>query len=201
MGIFFFVPVSFSEFMKSLWLNLLIFLLAAGIVSGQEVVYVNTANLILRDRPEKGYNVFCILQPPCPLKVDKYDDGYKNDKTVTDKFYRVSVSYTDNNGIYHRIGGWVLKKYVVTNLAGVTVPGLNTRSQVEPSAVGLFTEVDVDDGGRFNSALFPSPKYKGGELQPAPPKRVYHKGPRGGCFYIGSKGRKIYVDKNFCIGK
>ena len=28
--------------------------------------------------------------------------------------------------------------------------------------------------------------------------RTYHTGPRGGCYYINSKGNKTYVDHSFC---
>lgn len=59
---------------------------------GQEYLYVNTDNLILRDRPEKKYIVFAILHAPCQVKVERYEDGYKNDRAVKEKFYRVSIS-------------------------------------------------------------------------------------------------------------
>ena len=38
-------------------------------------------------------------------------------------------------------------------------------------------------------------------IQPAGPStttRVYHKGPRGGCYYLNSKGTKIYVNHDLC---
>lgn len=28
--------------------------------------------------------------------------------------------------------------------------------------------------------------------------RVYHTGPRGGCYYYSSSGRKVYVDRSYC---
>lgn len=28
--------------------------------------------------------------------------------------------------------------------------------------------------------------------------REYHRGPRGGCYYINSKGKKVYVDHSYC---
>ncbi len=32
----------------------------------------------------------------------------------------------------------------------------------------------------------------------AAPQRKYYRGPRGGCYYINSKGNKQYVDRSFC---
>lgn len=32
----------------------------------------------------------------------------------------------------------------------------------------------------------------------AAPSRKYYRGPRGGCYYINSKGKKEYVDRSFC---
>ena len=49
-----------------------------------------------------------------------------------------------------------------------------------------------------NAREFQPPKYKGGEKQAGPVKRVYHKGPRGGCYYVNDRGKKIYVDKGLC---
>ena len=30
------------------------------------------------------------------------------------------------------------------------------------------------------------------------PQKKYTKGPRGGCYYINSKGKKVYVDRSYC---
>jgi hypothetical protein len=57
------------------------------------------------------------------------------------------------------------------------------------------------DHRKFNAELYPPPKYKGAEKQPAPFKRVYQHGPRGGCYYRDRKGKKVYVDKSHCGGK
>ena len=32
----------------------------------------------------------------------------------------------------------------------------------------------------------------------SPPSRVYHEGPRGGCYTYTASGRKRYVDHSFC---
>jgi hypothetical protein len=86
----------------------LVFLLciAAAACYGQERVYVNTNNLVVRDRPERQYNVFAILRPGCPLKVEPYGSGYKGNKAVKARFYRVSLSYRDDAVHGHIIFGW-----------------------------------------------------------------------------------------------
>ena len=187
-------------------LRFLVFILlsaVSAIASGQEVVYVNTDNLVLRDRPEKMYNVFAILHASCPLKVERYEDGYKNDKAVTNKFYQVSISYNSDNGIHHYVGGWVLKKFVVTDLSKITVPGVDTASQSLVSIVPLVRYMGDDEHNpnKGNAAQFLPPKYKGGEKQPGQVARIYHSGPRGGCYYLSGKGKKVYVDKKFCKDK
>ena len=36
------------------------------------------------------------------------------------------------------------------------------------------------------------------DLLPAPPARTYIRSPRGGCYYLNSKGNKTYVDRSLC---
>ena len=170
---------------------------------GQGYVYVNTHNLILRDRPEKIYMVLAILHPPCKLKVEPCERFYINNTIVKHKFYEVSISYKDDKGIHHYVGGWVEKRYVVTGKDKITAPGTDMGLELNESEVKLIPGISDDrhDPNKFNAALFPAPKYKGGEKQPAPFKRIYHKGPKGGCYYVNQKGKKVYVDKHFCKGK
>ena len=169
---------------------------------GQEYMYVNTDNLILRDRPEKVYNVFAILHAPCRLKIEPYEDGYRDDKAVTRKFYQVSISYADDDGIHHYTGGWVEKRYMVNDLDKVTLPGADKSAEIEASVVVMIPYMGDDEhnpnGG--NAGAFQAPKYKGGEKQPPPYRKVYQLGPRGGCFYMNRKGNKEYVDPKFCKG-
>ena len=83
-------------------------LIAVNIVSAQDTVYVNAHNLILRDRPETRYNVFAILQAGCPLKVEPFEDGYKNNKSVRSRFYRVLISYGNDAGYsLHTKNDWM----------------------------------------------------------------------------------------------
>jgi hypothetical protein len=175
-------------------LPVVILLLAcSGTLTGQQYVYVNTDNLILRDRPEKKYTVFAILHAPCRLLKEAYEAGYKNDRPVTNRFYQVSFSYNDDAGIHHHTGGWVEKKYVVNDRNSVTI---NTayRDTLNITEVPLIRYSGSDaHNPNQNASEFLPPKYKGGERQPQAMRRVYHKGPRGGCYYVNSKGRKVYV--------
>jgi hypothetical protein len=165
-----------------------VLLIQVSIACAQQTVYVNTANLVLRDRPEKQYNVFAVLQPGCPLKIESYEAGYKNDKKVTARFYQVSIDYRDNENINHHIGGWVEKNYVSQT------PKQNSGRNITE----LMKVVVPDDNETFNASQYPPLKYKGAEIQPGPPKRIYHKGPRGGCYYLNGAHKKVYVDKSLC---
>jgi hypothetical protein len=64
----------------------------------------------------------------------------------------------------------------------------------------------------FTSVFFSTPSAIGKEnkrnlqeqIQKKPRKkrvlksRVYIKGPKGGCYYLNSKGKKVYVSRNLC---
>ena len=173
------------------------------VTRGQEFVYVNTDNLILRDRPENAYLALAILHTPCKLKVEKYEDGYKNNKEIKAKFYEVAINYWDERKYHHYISGWVEKRYVVADKSMIKVPVDDTALDLHASIVKLIPsgEDDAHNPNKLNWADFPGPKYKGGVNAPSPVKRIYHKGPKGGCYYISPKGHKVYVNKSFCNGK
>ncbi len=175
-------------------------LIAVNIVSAQDTVYVNAHNLILRDRPETRYNVFAILQAGCPLKVEPFEDGYKNNKSVRSRFYRVLISYGNDAGGSNRIFGWVEKRFVVPALGKVTVPGTD-KTGTKPVTRFMLALHPGNDENKFNAGQFPPPLYKGAEHQPGAAKKTYHSGPRGGCYYLNASGRKVYVDKKFCGGR
>jgi hypothetical protein len=166
----------------------------------QSYVYVNTDNLIMRDRPEKTYKVFAILHAPCKLEVEEINEGYAENKAIVGNYYQVAFRYKDERGISHYTSGYVMKKHVVKQLSAVTVKGVDTTNEL------AFTEIPADeneDPDEFNCAMYTYPKYKGGELQFEPgllgPK-IYMEGPRGGCFYLSKNGKRIYVDRKFCNG-
>ncbi len=187
--------------MSLLRLTILVWLFsAANVVFAQDTVYVNTRNLILRDRPETRYNVFAVMQAGCPVKVEPYEDGYKGNKSVKSRFYRVLLRYANNAGGYSRIYGWVEKRFVVPALSKVTVAGTD-KTGTKPLTELMQPVHPANDENKFNAAQFPPPAYKGGEYQPGIAKRVYHRGPRGGCYYLSANGRKVYVDKQFCGGR
>lgn len=167
--------------------------------SGQEYVYVNTDNLILRDRPEHTYMVFAVLHAPCRLVLEPYGNGYANDKRVKSRFYLVSFSY-DEDGNNHYVRGWVEKRYVVRERSKVRGLGIDTSLNLSATRPQLYSYMgdDKHNPNKFNAALYQAPRYKGGEPQPVAPKRVYHSGPRGGCYYINAKGKRVYVNSKMC---
>ncbi len=197
-----------SMFLKKAILFIVI-CLANSYAYGQEYMYVNTDNLILRDRPEKVYVVFAILHAACKVRIEPYESGYKNDKKATSRFYQVSITYNNDgtpgeDGIMeHYVGGWVEKRYLVSNLDKISVPIPDEKSGIVATEIALepYMGDDEHNPNNGNARLFKAPKFKGGEKQPAPFKRIYHTGPRGGCFYMSEKGTKVYVDGKLCNGK
>ena len=176
---------------------LLLTLLIIAIVPAwaQQYMYVNTDNLILRDRPEKVYNVFAILHAPCRVKIEPYEQFYNKNHAVTSRFYDVSITYEDA-GIHHYLNGWVEKKYLVADTNKIDVPGAKMNLDISESEV-IVTPYIGDDKHNPNykgsARDFQAPKYKGGEKQPEQFRKIYQKGPRGGCYYINAKGKKVYV--------
>jgi len=171
--------------------------------AAQEFVYVNTDNLIIRDRPQRQYRVVAIAHAPCRLKVEPYEPAYWDSLAVKKQFYRVSLQFDDAKGIHNHFGGWVEKKYVVTDTAKINWPVAQKGLALSASIVKVPSYMGEDERSPdpMNYADFRYPAYKGGVNQPPPPRRVYHKGPKGGCYYMGKHGRKVYVDKRFCGGK
>src|SRR6478735_8629154 len=103
----------------------LLFVLPGNAVA-QDHLYVNTNNLILRDRPESTYVVLDILHAGSKLKRDSSDKGYVKDKQVNARFYEVELNYQaeDGHSVYKH--GWVEKKYVVPDIRMITAPGADT---------------------------------------------------------------------------
>ncbi len=174
---------------------LLILLLLTGSAIGQEYVYVNTDNLLLRDRPEKEYNVFDVLHAPCRLQRLPYSDAYKEDRAVKNKFYHVVLTMQDEaTRRTYSSYGWVEKQYVVKDHDKITARYSDSSEFIS------FTKTELScDPYDFNFRSYPCPQYKGGEKNLPPPfKPKYCKGPRGGCYYINQKGRKVYVESKMC---
>ena len=167
---------------------------------GQEYVYVNTNNLLLRDRPTKPYNVWAVLHAPCRLKVEQFDRVYMNDKTITARFYQVGLRYTDEWHYSHYFGGLVDKRYVVTDTSMLKGDIKNKGLALNASLVPIeptYHNKDITPED-MNWWQFPGPVYKGGDPMPPPVRRVYHRGPRGGCYYYSKAGKKVYVEKSVC---
>ncbi len=167
----------------------------------QDFVYVNTDNLILRDRPGNKYMVFAILHAPCKLKVEPYDSIYLNNNKVKERFFRVLISYTDSRNFRNYLTGWVEKRYTVNSTDRITVKGINKTLELNESKVSIEPEDYDADHEHLNWEQFPGPKYKGGVNSPLPFRKIYHKGPKGGCYYVNKQGKRIYVDKSFCNRK
>ena len=178
-----------------------LFLFYATLSAAQEYVYVNTDSLLIRDRPENEYLVTAVLHAPTRLVIEQNDEGYAKNKVVTSRFYNVSLQYRGDDNRSTKIDGWVEKKYVVRSKSLITFRGTDTTQDLAFRRIFLIPFIGGDecDPNDFNCRDFPYPKYKGGEKSfPAPVKRVYHTGPRGGCYYIGPSGNKNYVDPKHC---
>jgi hypothetical protein len=180
------------------YLFYLVFIFLSITTSAQEFAYVNTDNLILRDRPEKNYRVQAILHAPAEVEIQPYLRIYQHNKVITDHFYRVRFVYKQSSSATVSTWyGWVEKKYTVSAEAEVTGRRADTTADV---IYGIsYMGADRRDPNPQNQAGFPPPKYKGGETKFAAPfRKVYHRGARGGCYYINRKGHKQYVDPRFC---
>ena len=91
-----------------------------------------------------------------------------------------------------------------------TVISENANLRGTPAASGKVVDISTADP----STLYSSPIAVPREPAPTPPvyvapqrtapartpssDRSYIRGPRGGCYYYGSSGRKVYVDRSLC---
>ncbi len=173
---------------------------------GQEYVYANTNNLLIRDRPDKIYNVYAIANKGCVLKLQPITSGYENKKALTAGFYYINVKSKQTKNGHTSMDAWVSKRYVVKSLSEITYSKNDTSNNTFPELVDLipYFGPEEDDPNNYNCYQYPWPKYKGGEKSfPSKhkPGHVYYRGPRGGCYYIAPSGRKVYVDGKFCKPK
>lgn len=173
---------------------------------GQEYVYANTDKLLIRDRPEKLYLVYAIANRGCALQLQPDQKGYEDKKALIAGYYYIrAISKQTKNG-HTTINGWVSKKYVVKSLSQVSHSPGDTSLNPYPELIDIIPYFGPakDDPNNYNCYQYPWPKYKGGEKSfPSAhkPGHVYHRGPRGGCYYIAPSGRKVYVDGKFCKPK
>jgi hypothetical protein len=176
-------------------------LMACCSLCAQEYVYVNTDNLIMRDKPEGKYMVYAVFHAPTKLKIVEPDPAYKDNKAVQSRFYEVSLGYARGRQVPLIYRGWVEKKYVVTDKSKITWPVPNKDIELIMTSVPIAIRPDLSWRPEdYNWQEFPAPEYKGGTNTPAVATRTYYAGPKGGCYYLNSSGRKVYVDKKFCDG-
>lgn len=89
-----------------------------------------------------------------------------------------------NTGVFlKRKGKWQVVAWQSTIVPKPETKGqtaVETKSEKTPTGLPLVTSRDTVAS------------------VPASGTRVYQKGPRGGCYYLGSSGKKVYVDHKFC---
>lgn len=99
---------------------------------------------------------------------------------------------------------------VAFKLVGTTTKADGSKTISNHLNTGTF----IKRGGRWQAVAWqattvpnPDAAVKANAAKPAPllstpatgsGARVYEKGTRGGCFYVNSKGNKVYVDRKFC---
>lgn len=66
------------------------------------------------------------------------------------------------------------------------------ESKTEGKRVATTNSESINKSNPQNRAATKSSTYK------SKASRVYHRGPRGGCYYINSNGNKVYVDRSLC---
>jgi hypothetical protein len=176
------------------WL-FLVPLFISGIAIGQEYVYVNAKNLLLRSSPNRDYEVVEIVHPPTRLRVEPYPEPYDRSKAIMARYYYVRLFYYRPDMWTRSCDGWVDKRYLVRSLSAITAPDTDT------TLILSATSVRYDQKTAFD---FPPPRYKGGSppMMPVPAMpREYHTGPYGGCFYYSTNRKKVYVDSKYCNGE
>ena len=70
---------------------------------------------------------------------------------------------------------------------------------LEPCVSGVVSKTPVLSAAPAGPvAAAPSPSASPSSSSSPPESRNYTRGPRGGCYYLNSSGRKVYVDHGLC---
>jgi len=118
------------------------------------------------------------------IRIQQYGDAavvaFKLVGNTTKADGSKTVSNHLNTGTFiKRAGKWQVVAWQAT-----TVPKPENISQGEPQPM-------PPSSAPKTLVLTPT-------VPPATPDRTYQRGPRGGCYYLGSSGKKVYVDHSYC---
>lgn len=182
----------------------MLLVLAAGAARAQATRYANTGHLSLNSQPGLGFELPAYLGLGDSVQVVSTPPT-ANPHHLSDRMRRnfVYVSYPPYRG--QPAGtGWVLRHYLVSTHDSAWVPTAAVPAQTYTTTKVVTTRryVPVTDAIR--------PRAETGKAvrvvttaRPAPRRasslaRSYYTGARGGCYYLGAGGQKVYVDHSYC---
>jgi hypothetical protein len=175
---------------------LLVCSVLGALAQNTSAVYITTDNFIVRDRPEPDYVVLLVLNRNCKVSTD--NTVYRNaaGEEMSGKFARIKFTYHNTEGLTCSVFGWADRHFVTA-----IPPAADADTcRITPVDLMPFMGELAENPNKNNRFEFPYPKFKGGEQTLTKPNldRKYHTGARGGCYYISTSGRKVYVDKKYC---
>jgi hypothetical protein len=95
--------------------------------------------------------------------------------------------------------GFVLATFLVNSLDKVTVSSPNRETAFKGYFASFIKKSDSpSNSSSYQSSQFKSTPSSTKTTRSSEPSRTYYRGPRGGCYYYSSSGKKVYVDHSYC---
>ena len=174
-----------------------ILLLTGLAANAQAVRFATSGHLDVESQPSMGYELPAYLGVGDSVQLVS-PQPTANPRQVSENMRRnfVYVRYPAYRG--QPAGqGWVLRHYLVSTLDSTLLPtaALPAQTYTTTKVVTTRRYVPVTKTTR--------PHAETGKVTAAPPAtsgpaRSYHAGPKGGCYYLGAGGKKVYVDRSYC---
>jgi hypothetical protein len=92
--------------------------------------------------------------------------------------------------------GFVFSSFLVDRIDKVTVASPNKEAAYKGYFTSLMESTTVQS--TIPSTAPSNHGTQSSELKSSSSLRTYYRGPKGGCYYFSSSGKKVYVDKSHC---
>ena len=179
--------------------------LALATFSAQaQVRYAAGGHLAIQTQPGMGFELPAYLGAGDSVQVlssQPTDNPHHLSDNMRGNF--VYVSYPAYRG--QLAGkGWVLRHYLVSTPDSALLPvaAVPARTYTTTKVITTRRYVPVTkttrsyaETGKVNRVVVTG---SGAPPAAASAARSYHRGPRGGCYYLSPGGQKVYVDQRYC---
>ena len=169
-----------------------------------QVRFATSGHLDIESQPSMGFELPDYLGTGDSVRVVS-PQPTANPHHLSDNMRRnfVYVSYPAYRGQVAG-NGWVLRHYLVSTMDSTLLPtaAVPARTYTTTKVVTTRRYVPVTEANRsYGEGGKVVHVVATGSAAPraaASSARSYSTGPRGGCYYLSSSGKKVYVDHSYC---